>query len=65
VSCLRPLTLVFEKFVSAPQVNAYSSEKRNANGNAIDQKLLEGTLDLDEAREFIEEWLDQELELED
>ncbi len=29
------------------------------------QKLLAETLDVDEAHEFIEEWLDQELELED
>jgi hypothetical protein len=29
------------------------------------QKLLEETLDVDEAHEFIEEWLDRELELED
>jgi hypothetical protein len=29
------------------------------------QKLVEETLDIDEAHEFIEEWLDRELELED
>jgi hypothetical protein len=29
------------------------------------RKLLSGTMDADAAHEFIEEWLDQELELED